>query len=99
MYKTWFFTLRCTLFATSGLCIHTRNSNKFHGLFKIFLKKSQGETLKGLWCIKLRFKVNCENKYRLLREQLIRKNITRCFGGFVSLNDNKRIVFFSLINV
>ena len=44
-----------------------------------------------LWYIKLRFRVNCENNYRLLREQLIKKDITRFLGGFVSLDDNKRI--------
>lgn len=47
-----------------------------------------------LWSIKLRFKVNHENKYRLLGEQLLRKDIPMCFGGFVSLHNNKRIISF-----
>lgn len=44
-----------------------------------------------LWYIKLRFRVNCENNYRLLREQLIRKDITSSWKVLFSLNDNKRI--------
>lgn len=71
-----------SLRATLDVAFHTEKGNKH---------KSQRETLKMLWYIKLRFRVNCENNYRLLREQLIRKDITRFLGGFISLNDNKRI--------
>lgn len=71
-----------SLRATLDVVFHTEKGNKH---------KSQRETLKMLWYIKLRFRVNCENNYRLLREQLIRKDITSFLGGFVSLNDNKRI--------
>lgn len=61
---------------------HTHQGNKC---------KSQRETLKEFWGTKLRFKVNCKNKDRPLREKLTREDIPRCFGGFVSLNDNKRL--------
>lgn len=64
------------------LPFHTHQGNKC---------KSQRETLKEFWGTKLRFKVNCKNKDRPLREKLTREDIPRCFGGFVSLNDNKRL--------
>lgn len=38
--------------------------------------------------------MNHENKYRLLGEQLLGKDIPMCIGGFVSLKDNKRIISF-----